>query len=105
VAAALSPSFEEQGYIEHNQRFAARAGPIEKSLFLRHDHRVKNPFKPLKRRGVSQYASSESRAVDPTLFGLDARKGRRYTRHGGTVRREQSMNNLIGVKERNPQAA
>ena len=74
---------------------------IEKPLFLGPDHRVKNALEPLQCRGIGKDALAEERPIDPARFGANTGECRQHRLNGGAARREQSVNDAIGVEQRN----
>jgi hypothetical protein len=100
ITPMLTTAFEEKRYIEHDNRLAARASKSKKTLFTRFYNRVNNALEPRERLGISEDALAEKRAVNPTLYRTNAGKRRRDRFHGGAPRRQQLMNDTIGIEQR-----
>jgi hypothetical protein len=101
IASALTAGFEQERHIEHRNRFAPRAGQCKKSLFFGSDHRVDNPLEPIERHRVCKNTLAEKRSIDPSRFRPNPRKLGFDELNRCATRREQLVNNPIGVEERN----
>ncbi len=105
IAAALTATFEEERYIEDDNRFSAGAGKSEKFFFARSNHRVNDPLQPGESLRVGEDTRPEKRPIDPAIDCANAWKCCCYPPHRRAARRQQPVNHTIGVEERNPEPA
>lgn len=99
VAPALPAGLEQERYFEYYERLPPRAGAIEKPPFLGGNHRVQNRFEPGERGGVRKDPLPEKSSVNPAGLGFHSRKcvGNRPNRVAS--RREEAVNDPIGIEQ------
>ncbi len=101
IAPALAAAFEEQRYIEHDDRLSSRASKSEEALLPGRHHRMNNSLEPGQSFRVREHAPAEQRAIDPAFGAPNTRKRRRDQGYRRATRRQQPVNHAVGIEERN----
>ena len=98
VAALDTAAFEEERYVEDNQRHAPGASLRDKPALGPPHHRVDDPLKPAQRRLVAEHALAETLAIDSASFVAGPGKCRRDRADRRPARPEQPMNLGVGIE-------
>lgn len=105
IAPTLAAGLEQKRYVEHGEPLPTATDASEKPPFFNRDHRVQNCFEPGECNRVAKYFLPEKRPIDAVTLALHTSKGIGNCANSPASRREQSVNHLIGIEQRHPEAA